>query len=53
MTKKDINIEDEETLEENPVEETDNQAENAEKAEASEEQDPLEKALAENAELKD
>ena len=59
MTEKDINIEDEETLEENPVEETDNQAEeaekaeNAEKAEASEEQDPLEKALAENAELKD
>ena len=52
MTEKDINIEDEETLEENPVEETDNQAEeaekaeNAEKAEASEEQDPLEKALA-------
>ena len=59
MTEKDINIEDEETLEENPVEETDNQAEeaekaeNAEKAEASEEQDTLEKALAENAELKD
>jgi molecular chaperone GrpE len=59
MTEKDINIEDEETLEENPVEETDNQAEdsenseNSENSEESEEQDPLEKALAENAELKD
>ena len=58
-----MNIEDEETLNEAPVEETDNQAEesenpenaeNSENAEeSSEEQDPLEKALAENAELKD
>ena len=63
MAEKDIKIEDEETLEETPVEETDNQAEesenpenaeNSENAEeSSEEQDPLEKALAENAELKD
>ena len=63
MTKKDMNIEDEETLNEAPVEETDNQAEesenpenaeNSENAEeSSEEQDPLEKAMAENAELKD
>ena len=63
MTKKDMNTEDEETLNEAPVEETDNQAEesenpenaeNSENAEeSSEEQDPLEKALAENAELKD
>ena len=65
MTKKDMNIEDEETLNEAPVEETDNQAEESENAEnsenheesenaeESEEQDPLEKALAENAELKD
>ena len=63
MKKKDMNIEDEETLNEAPVEETDNQAEesenpenaeNSENAEESEEeQDPLEKALAENAELKD
>ena len=63
MTKKNMNIEDEETLNEAPVEETDNQAEesenpenaeNSENAEESEEeQDPLEKALAENAELKD
>ena len=63
MTEKDMNIEDEETLNEAPVEETDNQAEesenpenaeNSENAEeSSEEQDPLEKALAENAELKD
>ena len=63
MTKKDIKIEDEETLNETPLEETDNQAEesenpenaeNSENAEeSSEEQDPLEKALAENAELKD
>ena len=63
MTKKDMNIEDEETLNEAPVEETDNQAEESENPEnaedsenaeePSEEQDPLEKALAENAELKD
>ena len=63
MTEKDMNIEDEETLNEAPVEETDNQAEESENPEnaedsenaeeSSEEQDPLEKALAENAELKD
>ena len=62
MTEKDINIEDEETLDEAPVEETDKEAENAEEAEraenaetseASEEKDPLEKALDEIAELKD
>ena len=58
MTEKDINIEDEETLNETPVEETDKEAEvseNAEKSEDSEnseEQDPLEKAQAEIAELK-
>ena len=59
MTEKDINIEDEETLNETPAEETDNQAEESEKTEDSEnsedaeEKDPLEAALAENAELKD
>jgi molecular chaperone GrpE len=65
MTEKDMNIEEEEILNENPSEETDNQAEESENAEnsenheesenaeESEEQDPLEKALAENAELKD
>ena len=60
MTEKDINIEDEETLNEAPVEETDKEAEEAgtsEDAEASaedaEEKDPLEKALEEAAELKD
>ena len=60
MTEKDINIEDEETLDEAPVEETDKEAEEAgtsEDAEASaedaEEKDPLEKALEEAAELKD
>ena len=62
MTEKDINIEDEETLDEAPVEETDKEAENAEEAEraenaetseASEEKDPLEKAQDEIAELKD
>ena len=58
MTEKDINIEDEETLNEAPVEETDKEAEvseNSEKSEDSEnseEQDPLEKAQAEIAELK-
>ena len=58
MTEKDINIEDEETLNETPVEETDKEAEvseNSEKSEDSEnseEQDPLEKAQAEIAELK-
>ena len=60
MTEKDINIEDEETLDEAPLEETDKEAEEAgtsEDAEASaedaEEKDPLEKALEEAAELKD
>ena len=65
MTEKDIHIEDEETLEEAPVEETDNQAEksensessedseNSDHSEVSEEKDPLEAALAENADLKD
>ena len=65
MTEKDMNIEEEEILNENPSEETDNQAEesensensenseDSENSEESEEKDPLEKALAENAELKD
>ena len=58
MTEKDINIEDEETLNEAPVEETDKEAEasesseNSEDSENSEEQDPLEKAQTEIAELK-
>ena len=58
MTEKDINIEDEETLNEASVEETDKEAEasenleNSEDSENSEEQDPLEKAQAEIAELK-
>ena len=61
MTEKDIHIEDEETLEEAPVEETDNQAEiseypeeseKSEPSENSEEKDPLETAQAEIAELK-
>ena len=58
MTKKDIKIEDEETLNETPLEETDNQAENfenseeSENAENAEEKDPLEVAQAEIAELK-
>ena len=58
MTEKDINIEDEETLDEAPVEETDKEAEasenleNSEDSENSEEQDPLEKAQSEIAELK-
>ena len=58
MTEKDINIEDEETLNEDPVEETDKEAEVSENSEDSEnsekpeEQDPLEKAQAEIAELK-
>ena len=60
MTEKDIKIEDEETLNEDPVEETDKEAENnaAEEAtaetqeEETEEQDPLEKAQAEIEELK-
>ena len=58
MTEKDINIEDEETLNEQPVEETDKEAEvsenseNSENTENTEEQDPLEKVQAELAELK-
>jgi molecular chaperone GrpE len=61
MTEKDINIEDEETLDEAPVEESDkaaedtatNEAGDSENAEEAGEEDPLEKALAENADLKD
>ena len=62
MKEKDIKIEDEKTLNEQPVEETDKEAEesensesseNSEESEHSEEQDPLEKAQAEIAELKD
>ncbi|MBR4728685.1 MAG: nucleotide exchange factor GrpE [Prevotella sp.] len=60
MAEKDINIEDEETLDEAPVEETDKEAEEpttSEDTEASdkeaEEQDPLEKAQQEAADLKD
>ena len=60
MTEKDINIEEEETLNEEPVEQTDKETEEAPaeeeaaKAETEEEEkDPLEKALEENAELKD
>ena len=58
MTEKDINIEDEETLKEAPVEDTDKEAEasenseNSEESENTEEQDPLEKAQTEIAELK-
>lgn len=58
MTEKDIKIENEETLNETPLEETDNQAENSENSEESEnaenaeEKDPLEVAQAEIAELK-
>jgi molecular chaperone GrpE len=57
MTEKDINIEDEETLDEAPVEETDKEAEepgtSEESGEPEEEKDPLEKAQEEIAELKD
>ena len=55
MTEKDINIEDEETLNEVPVEETDKETEEAteETQEESEEKDPLEKAKEEIADLKD
>ena len=57
MTEKVINIEDEETLDEAPVEETDKEAEEAGTSEAAvddaEEKDPLEKALEDAAELKD
>ena len=60
MTEKDIKIEDEETLNENPIEETDKEAEeNAaeetaadKQEEEAEEQDPLEKAQKEIEELK-
>ena len=46
MTEKDINIEDEETLNEAPVEETDKETEEAteDPQQASDEKDPLEKA---------
>ena len=62
MTEKDIKIEDEETLDEAPVEETDKEAENlnesenpenSEQSDECEEKDPLEKAQDEIAELKD
>ena len=65
MTEKDINIEDEETLNEAPVDETDKEAEateetadaetsdNAEDEEKVEEKDPLEEAQAQIADLKD
>ena len=57
MTEKDINIEDEETLDEAPVEETDKEAEEPGTSEESggpeEEKEPLEKAQEEIAELKD
>lgn len=65
MTEKDINIEDEETLDEAPVDETDKEAEateetadaetsdNAEAEEKAEEKDPLEEAQAQIADLKD
>ena len=60
MTEKDIKIEDEETLNEKPVEETDKEAEakdaenseTSEDSEKSEEKDPLEKAQEEISELK-
>ena len=58
MTEKDINIEDEETLNEAPVEETDKEAEdtenseNTENSEEAEDLDPLEKAQKEIEELK-
>ena len=62
MTEKDIDIHEEDTLNENPSEETANEAEmtsenaenteNAENAEETEEQDPLQKAEAEIADLK-
>ena len=59
MTEKDIKIEDEETLNEEPVEETDKESEetaenseNSDNLENSEEKDPLEKAQEEISELK-
>ena len=59
MTEKDIKIEDEETLNEEPVAETDKEAESAEEKseevaeEEAEEKTPLEKAQDEIEELKD
>ena len=62
MAEKDINIEDEDTLKKDPIEETDKESEETEESEnsedsansdESEEKDPLEKAQAEIAELKD
>ena len=57
MTEKDINIEEEETLNEEPVEQTDKETEETAATEEAakeeeEEKDPLEKALEEVAELK-
>ena len=52
MTEKDINIEDEETLEEAPVEGAAVESEEAKAEEPAEEKDPLEKAQAEIEELK-
>ena len=52
MTEKDINIQDEETLEETPVEETATENEEAKAEEPAEEKDPLEQAQAEIEELK-
>ena len=52
MTEKDINIEDEEALEEAPVEETATENEEAKAEEPAEEKDPLEQAQAEIEELK-
>ena len=52
MTEKDINIEDEETLKEAPVEETATENEEAKAEEPAEEKDPLEQAQAEIEELK-
>ena len=58
MTEKDINIEEEDTLNEEPVEQTDKETEETPeeeiaKEETEEEKDPMEKMLEENAELKD
>lgn len=52
MTEKDINIEDEETLEEAPVEEAAVESEETKAEEPAEEKDPLEQAQAEIEELK-
>ena len=58
MTEKDINIEEEDTLNEEPVKQTDKETEEGTQEEEAvkeeeEEKDPLEKALEENADLKD